>query len=114
MKKFCKQNKVHGIIICQDPQQPANPKFKKINIDINPSDKSDMIVVSQPIRDSEITSPLRISGRARGLWFFEGSFPIVLMDKYRNVIAEGHATAQGEWQTHDFVTFVGNLRFNNI
>ncbi len=28
--KFCKQNKVHGIIICQDPLQPPNPKFKKI------------------------------------------------------------------------------------
>jgi LacI family transcriptional regulator len=28
--KFCKQNKVHGIIICQDPFQPSNPKFKKI------------------------------------------------------------------------------------
>jgi len=28
--KFCKQNKVHGIIICQDPLQPQNPKFKKI------------------------------------------------------------------------------------
>ncbi len=28
--KFCKQNKVHGIVICQDPLQPSNPKFKKI------------------------------------------------------------------------------------
>lgn len=28
--KFCKQNKVHGIIICQDPLEPSNPKFKKI------------------------------------------------------------------------------------
>ncbi len=28
--KFCKQNKVHGIIICQDPLQTPNPKFKKI------------------------------------------------------------------------------------
>ena len=28
--KFCKQNKVHGIVICQDPLQPPNPKFKKI------------------------------------------------------------------------------------
>jgi LacI family transcriptional regulator len=28
--KFCKQNKVHGIIICQDPRQAPNPKFKKI------------------------------------------------------------------------------------
>ncbi len=28
--KFCKQNKVHGIIICQDPLLPSNPKFKKI------------------------------------------------------------------------------------
>lgn len=77
------------------------------------ADKSDQIVVISPIKNSQISSPLSISGRARGSWFFEGSFPIVLLDSDRNMIAEGHVTAQGEWMTQDFVKFIGSLQFNN-
>ncbi len=75
--------------------------------------KTDSIVVVSPINVSEISSPLVISGRARGTWFFEGSFPVELLDSYRNIIAQGHVTAQGEWMTEDFVKFVGTLQFNN-
>lgn len=84
-----------------------------IDINITPSDKSNLIVVASPIKDSEVSSPLTIAGRARGQWFFEGSFPIILVDSYRNIIAEGHATAQGEWTTSDFVKFVGDVEFSN-
>jgi tellurite resistance-related uncharacterized protein len=70
-------------------------------------------VVSSPIRNSEISSPLSVSGRARGNWFFEGSFPIIVKDSYGNIVAESHATAQGEWMTEDFVKFVGDVQFNN-
>ncbi len=87
--------------------------FFSTDIDITPSDKSNVIVITSPIKDSEITSPLSVAGRARGSWFFEGSFPIVLTDSYGNVIAESHATAQGEWATDEFVKFVGSLEFNN-
>ncbi len=80
---------------------------------IKPSDKSDFIIISSPVKDSQISSPLSITGRARGGWFFEGSFPITLLDSYKNVIAEGHVTAQGEWMTEDFVKFIGNIQFNN-
>lgn len=72
-----------------------------------------MIVVVSPIKNAEISSPLVISGRARGVWFFEGSFPITLLDSYRNTIAEGHVSAQGEWTTTEFVKFLGSLEFNN-
>lgn len=83
-----------------------------IDIDqIKPSDKSELIVVVSPIKDSYISSPLSISGRARGSWFFEGSFPILLTDTAGKVLAEGHATAQGEWTTDEFVKFIGTLQF---
>lgn len=88
--------------------------FDITNIDINyPKNKTDLIVVVSPIKDSQISSPLSIAGRARGNWFFEGSFPLTLLDQDRNVIAEGHATAQGEWMTGDFVKFLGTLQFDN-
>jgi hypothetical protein len=84
-----------------------------LDIEIKPDDKADLIVVSSPLKDESISSPLSIAGRARGMWFFEGSFPVVLMDEYRNTIAEGHVTAQGEWMTEEFVPFLGVLQFNN-
>lgn len=85
----------------------------KTKIDIVPNDKSNSILVSSPVGDAEVSSPLSISGRARGNWFFEGSMPIVIQDAYGSVIAEGHVTAQGAWTTTEFVKFVGNLQFNN-
>lgn len=75
---------------------------------------NDMIVVVSPIKDAIISSPLSISGKARGNWYFEGSFPVILMDNYKNVIAEGHVTAQEEWTTNDFVKFIGSIEFNNF
>lgn len=84
-----------------------------IDINIKPDNKEELIVVISPLKDDQISSPLSIAGRARGQWFFEGSFPIELQDEYKNVIAEGHATAQGEWMTEDFVPFLGTLQFNN-
>lgn len=95
-----------------------NPDLKNqihnnLQIDANASDKSDLIVVSSPVKGSEISSPLRISGRARGKWFFEGSFPVELVDEFGNTIAVGNVASQGEWMTEDFVPFLGTLQFNN-
>ncbi len=87
--------------------------FRSSNTSIIPVDKSTLITVTSPIKDAEISSPLSIAGRARGSWFFEGSFPVILLDSYRNTIAEGHVTTQGEWMTQDFVKFLGTLQFNN-
>jgi hypothetical protein len=87
--------------------------FKTEKIEIIPTDKSNVIVVATPIKDSEVTSPLTVAGRARGNWFFEGSFPIVVEDSYGNIIAESHASAQGEWMSEDFVRFVGDIQFDN-
>ena len=73
---------------------------------------SDMIVIISPIKDSKITSPLSFAGRARGTWFFEGSFPVILTDWDGKIIAEGHASAQGDWMTEDFVKFIGSIEFD--
>jgi hypothetical protein len=59
-----------------------------------------------------VTSPIRIQGRARGTWFFEGDFPVVLLDSKGTVVAEWYVTARGEWMTKEFVPFEGTLEFN--
>lgn len=60
----------------------------------------------------EATSPLRFSGSASGLWYFEGGFPVRLVDGQGMVIAESHASSQSNWMTEDQVPFEGEIRFD--
>ncbi len=78
---------------------------------ISPATKDDMIVLYSPLPKSAIASPLTIEGKARGNWFFEASFPIVLTNWDGVIIAEGFATAQGEWMTTEYVPFTATLAF---
>lgn len=64
-----------------------------------------------PRPDEVVQSPLVIRGEARGSWFFEASFPITLTNWDGLIIADGIATAQGEWMTEDYVPFEGILEF---
>jgi hypothetical protein len=72
---------------------------------------SDLIVVDLPQISAEISSPLAISGKARGKWYFEASFPVKLLDGNGKQIAIAPAQAQGEWMTQDFVPFSVTLTF---
>ena len=77
----------------------------------NELNKSDLIRVSYPRPNEEIKSPVTIKGEARGSWFFEASFPVFLTDWDGKIIAQGHATAKGEWMTTEFVPFEAILTF---
>lgn len=58
-----------------------------------------------------VTSPLTITGEARGPWFFEASFPIEIRDANGTVIAQHYAEARGEWMTTEFVPFTSTVAF---
>lgn len=77
---------------------------------------SNFIQVDYPESGSLVESPLLILGQARGLWFFEASFPVRLLDADGNEIANGIAQADlpadGEWMTEDFVPFQAELKFS--
>jgi len=79
------------------------------------NDKSDLIWLYSPQPEEEIESPLKIQGKARGNWFFEASFPVILTNWDGLIIAEGYATANpsdgGDWMTEDFVPFEAELEF---
>jgi hypothetical protein len=74
--------------------------------------KSGYIVVDSPSPGALVASPLRVRGQARGTWFFEGDFPLLLTDANGKIIAKGFVTAQDEWMTQKFVPFEGTLKFN--
>lgn len=78
---------------------------------IPPAQYKDIIRVSEPLPESTITSPLTIRGEARGQWFFEATFPIVLTNWDGLIIAEGFASADGDWMTEDYVPFTAELTF---
>lgn len=71
----------------------------------------DLIAVEAPMRGSTITSPLYITGEARGSWYFEGSFPVELIGANGAVLAQKPAHAQGDWMTNDYVPFQAELDF---
>lgn len=75
--------------------------------------RKDIITLDSPTDGATVTSPLRITGQARGQWYFEATFPVVLTDWDGRIIAEGFAEAQDEWMTTDFVPFVATLEFES-
>ncbi|HEY0010388.1 MAG TPA: Gmad2 immunoglobulin-like domain-containing protein [Candidatus Paceibacterota bacterium] len=84
------------------PTTPAQPQTSGI---------PNLITVSSPTRDQKVSSPLTVTGQARGTWYFEASFPVELRDTSGRLIAQGPAQAQGEWMTENFVPFRASLTY---
>lgn len=62
-----------------------------------------------PTEGEVITFPFEIKGVAKGPWFFEGSFPLRILDDRGKVIAESYVDAQGNWMTEDDVEFATTI-----
>ncbi len=72
---------------------------------------NEMIWLQEPLDGETVSSPLVVRGQARGGWFFEANFPVILTDWDGLIIAEGFATAEGEWMTEEFVPFSAEITF---
>lgn len=68
------------------------------------------VKVTSPIPNQTIKSPLIVEGEAR-LWYFEGSFPIKILDANGKILGVSYVTAQGDWMTENFVPFKGEIEF---
>jgi hypothetical protein len=99
-------------------EEPTNNETTT-NIAIK-KDISDMIKNISPKIDEEIACPtegkdiicsIKISGEARGTWFFEASAPVKILDATDKELATGYVTAKGDWMTEDFIPFVGEIIF---
>lgn len=69
------------------------------------------IRVENPQPGSAISSPLKITGRARGSWFFEAVAPVKLVTEDGEILGKSHIEAKENWMTTDFVPFEGSLSF---
>jgi len=73
---------------------------------------ADIIIVDLPFPDAVTGKEFSVRGKARGPWFFEASFPVFLLDKNNNQIAEAIATVEPpttNWMTNDFVPFKADI-----
>ncbi len=69
------------------------------------TEQNPKIDLISPKPNEELGQSFSIFGQARGSWYFEASFPIVLLDEARNELLTTVATAQGEWMTENFVPY---------
>lgn len=93
---------------------PENSQPAPVTNNGNAAEVADRIVVTSPKPNETISNPLVITGEARGTWFFEASFPVVLYAENGPETGIGGtiATADGDWMTEDFVPFTATLNYS--
>lgn len=79
----------------------------------SPKIYNDLLKLENPEENATISSPVKISGEARGNMYFEAIFGIDIEDSNGTVLGSGTATAEGEWMTTDFVPFKAEVTFTN-
>ncbi|MFA5070414.1 MAG: Gmad2 immunoglobulin-like domain-containing protein [Patescibacteria group bacterium] len=104
-------------VLAGNPVQESYPRRCAMNgqtytEDIgNELEKADLITITSPRPNAIVTSPMSVSGQAKGTWFFEGVFPVKLTDENNNVLAETQAQASGDWMTENFVEYTATLTY---
>jgi Immunoglobulin-like domain of bacterial spore germination len=91
---------------CASSARPVAPSM------VTTAGRRDIIVVEAPAMGDVLQSPMLVRGRARGMWFFEGDFPVKLVDARGKVLAQVPARAQGEWMTEQYVPFEATVPFD--
>lgn len=104
-KKMASCAKELKIVLASPDSRSPNPVVEST------ASYKDLLTVSAPIPNSTVSSPLTVTGEARGSWYFEASFPIELRDANGIVLTQTPATATGDWMTTDFVPFTATLTF---
>jgi hypothetical protein len=94
-----------------DSETTNGEEFDQFDSD-KPLTTDQVIILESPQEGDIIDSPLTITGQARGQWYFEANFPVVLTNWDGLIIAEGYAVAQDDWMTEEFVPFVAELEFD--
>ena len=94
-----------GVSFVEEVEEPSEPA------PVAEAGIPDLITVTAPTIGASVTSPLVITGEARGYWFFEATFGIEVRNASGTVIAEHYAEALSEWMTEEFVPFRGEISF---
>lgn len=66
---------------------------------------ADKIVVTGPVPGASVANTFTVSGKARGGWYFEASFPLEVQSATGTTLVQMPVQAQGDWMTAEFVPF---------
>jgi hypothetical protein len=77
----------------------------------NALEKQDLIRLAIPQPNQVVSTPLSLTGEARGNWFFEASFPVKIIDDTGKELGSVSASTTSEWMTEEFVPFNAILTF---
>ena len=105
-----------SIVMCScKPIVEANilqiPGMKSVVWSDGSATESADIILDSPLPNATVKNPILLTGKARGSWFFEATFPMYLLDSHGNKLGQGVATAQGDWMTNDYVPFTATITF---
>lgn len=103
----------NGVVETPTSTPTGNDTDTEIPADIREhiESKADLIRVDVPEPYATVTSPLTVTGVARGNWYFEATFPIDVVDWNGLIIGQGFAEATDDWMTTEFVPFEGTVTF---
>jgi hypothetical protein len=93
------------------PEQCLGADGKNYTQTVDELDLNTDPVVFSPDLSKPVTSPLVLSGEARGFWFFEKQFTVRLLDDKGKEIATSSARTRGEKMTVDFMPWNSTLTF---
>jgi Immunoglobulin-like domain of bacterial spore germination len=74
----------------------------------------DLITVESINVGDEVRSPLTVYGKARGPWYYENAFPILIHDENGVPVGRGIALAQGSTESDEFVPFKAIVTFESF
>lgn len=69
------------------------------------------LTIASPDFTKTLKSPVTLHGKVSGLYFFEGTFPVVLKDPSGKTLAQTVARADDDWMTDKDVNFTAQLIF---
>lgn len=72
---------------------------------------AETIVITGPMANATVSSPLTMTGEARGTWYFEASAPVTLTNAIGTQLSQSYVMTTSDWMTTDFVPFTGTITF---
>ncbi len=103
---------MNEVVVPPTPVTPIAPATTTPAKDPSNQSGAGQISVAYPLKNDIISSPLNVTGQAKGGWYFEASAPIRIVDANGKILGQSFVQAQGEWMTPNFVPFKGTITFS--
>jgi len=95
--------------VSQNNQDQQNQQ--DLSLQNSDSESMNIVVVTNPKTNQEVTSPLTIEGTVPAGWAFEATFPVEIDDLNNETIAHAIAMTQTDWTAEGPIPFLTKISF---